>query len=552
MIQSLHITNYALINKLEIDFKKGFSIITGETGAGKSILLGALSLILGNRAETSVLKDKSKKCIIETCFNIKDYRFNAFFENNNLDYDNECFVRREILPSGKTRAFINDTPVNLHVLKELGLKLVDIHSQHQSLLLGDRKFQLTVVDGLANHEKLLLNYKNKYFQLKEENKRLSDLQAKAEKNKADLDYLQFQFNQLEELNLNDIDEQDLLESELDALNHSEEIKLGLSRIAEYLNGDQNSALALIKSGYLESNKLQSFFNDATELSKRLESIEIELRDISDEVEKQSELITYNPARIEEINSRLSSIYSLQQKYNVKTIKELIALQNSFDAQILEIESYDEQISKQKQICDELNSKIISLAKKISANRKSVLPKAMKTIVELLQNLGMPFSQFVIKIEETDSINESGKDKISFLFSANKKSPLQEINKVASGGEVSRLMLCIKSLISETNKLPTIIFDEIDSGVSGDIADKVGNIMKDMSKNMQVINITHLPQIAAKGDIHYCVYKDEIKDVTHTQIKILSREERLVELAKMLSGSDVSNAAIENAKVLLKN
>ncbi len=550
MIQSLQITNYALINKLEIDFKKGFSIITGETGAGKSILLGALSLILGNRAESSVLKDKSKKCIVEACFRIENYGFKSFFESNSLDYDNECFVRREILPHGKSRSFINDTPVNLSQLKELGLKLVDIHSQHQSLLLGNREFQLSLIDGLAQHESLIQKYKREYIKLKDENLILSELQAKAEKNKADLDYLQFQFNQLEELNLNNTEEQVQLEEELDALNHSEEIKLGLSRILEYLNSDDNSALALIKASYLEAGKLQSFYN-AKELADRLESIDIEIKDIANELEKQYEGINYDPNKIEEINERLGLIFSLQQKYKVSTIKDLMDLQNKFSSQITEIESYDELIAKQKRICNDLNSKTYSLAKKISINRKAVLPKAKNAIVELLQSLGMPFSRFVIKMEDTD-ISESGIDKINFLFSANKKSPLHEIKKVASGGEISRLMLCIKSIISKTNKLPTIIFDEIDTGVSGDIADKVGNIMKDMSKNMQVINITHLPQIAAKGDVHYCVYKDEINDVTHTQIKILTKEERLVELAKMLSGADVSKAAIENAKVLLKN
>jgi len=549
MLQSLQITNYALISSLEIDFAKGLSIITGETGAGKSILLGALSLIIGNRADTSVLKDKTKKCIVEACFSIEESRFESFFSKNDLDLDNNCIVRREILQGGKSRAFINDTPVKLALLKELGSMLIDIHSQHQSLLLGNNKFQLSVIDSLAKHSRLLESLKKIYHENIVQKSILFELQDKAEKRKGDLDYFQFQYNQLEELNLVDEDEQTNLEKELEELNHAEEIKLGLSNVVKVLNNDDDSILSALSKANSELNKLEGFFKQADGFAKRLQSAEIELSDLSDEIERYISGVIYEPIRIEEINERLSLVYTLQQKYKVSSIAELIVIRNDFDKQLNEIESYDEQIDTQKAICTKLDTEENRLATRISSNRKAILKKSEKKVTELLLGLGMPNSKFSIRMHDLERITESGKDKVDFLFSANKKAELQEINKVASGGEVSRLMLCIKSLISESTNLQTIIFDEIDTGVSGDIADKVGNIMKEMSRGMQVINITHLPQIAAKGDSHFRVFK---VDDTYTQIKKLTHNERLVELAKMLSGSDISEAAMANAKVLLLN
>lgn len=551
MLQSISVSNYALIRQLEIDFQPGLSIITGETGAGKSILLGALSLILGNRAESSALLIKSKKCIVEGIFEIEGYGLEDFFDKHDLDFGSSCILRREILPSGKSRAFINDTPVTLNLLKEVGQSLVDIHSQHQSLLLGDNQFQLKVIDDLTQKPQLLAEYNKAFLALKQSRQKLKQIKETGQKNKSDLDYYQFQFEQLDSAKLMNEDEQEDLEREQEMLSHAEEIKLALDKSIASLHGDDVSVLTLLKDSIRELSQVEAFYQTATNLKNRIESSNIELRDIADELEIHSEKIEHNPVSLAIIDERLNTIYSLQQKHKLKNIKDLIDFRIKLRNKIDEIESFDDEIQKLEDYSIQLESKAESLAQRLSKARISNLPKLEKKVNEMLKNLGMPNSLFKVTNIISDELTDQGIDNFSFLFTASKKADPQEIHKVASGGETSRLMLCIKSLLSETSGLPTIIFDEIDTGVSGDIADKVGNIIKQMSANIQVINITHLPQIAAKGDFHYLVYKDEMSEMTETGIRLLSEEKRLEEIAKMLSGENITSAAIANARVLLK-
>ncbi|MBE9467118.1 MAG: DNA repair protein RecN [Bacteroidetes bacterium] len=550
MLQSLSINNYALIDKLNIKFNKGFSIITGETGAGKSILLGATSLILGQRAESSILKNKDNKCIIEGVFDISEYNLADFFKNNDLDFEKFTILRREINSNGKSRAFINDTPTNVSILKELGSKLVDIHSQHQNLILNDIQFQLLVVDTMAQHENLLDEYKNNFKEYKKLNTELNNLIEKSEKAKQDLDYLQFQFNNLEEANLIP-DEQKELESNLETLTHAEEIKTNLSKAYHLLSGEGETSISQINEVKLLLTQLNNFFPKSTDLTQRVESVLIELNDISNETEIISSDVEYNPDKIAIIKKRLDLIYSLQQKHRVSTIIELIEIKANLQSQINEISSSDTEINELTAKLKNKHDDLVKKANKISGQRKKVIPDIEKNIIELLQNLGMPNATFKIVQNKAEQLSTDGFDTVTFLFSANKKVEMQSISKVASGGELSRLMLSIKSLISQSIALPTIIFDEIDIGVSGDIADKMGNIMLNMSQNMQVVSITHLPQIASKGQYHYTVYKDDDNDTTTTNIKLLDDDERIVEIAKMLSGESVTDAAFENAKDLLR-
>ncbi|MEA3445872.1 MAG: DNA repair protein RecN [Bacteroidota bacterium] len=550
MLQTISVSNYALIQKLEIEFYSGFSIITGETGAGKSILLGALSLILGSRAESSVLHNKEKKCVIEGFFVIEEYGLQDFFSKHDLDYSRECILRREIAPGGKSRAFINDTPVNLNLLKEIGQSLVDVHSQHQSLLLGDNRFQLKVIDEFASSQKLFSEYKSAYISLSEEKLKLNELKEKASNAKSKLDYFQFQYQQFKLANLHNVTEQEELENELEILVHAEEIKKSLSNTIALLSEDELSVLSIMKSSILEISNTKNFLNQAGNISSRLESTVIEIADIVQELERINENTEHEPNRIEEINERLDTFYSLEQKHNVASIKELIGLRDTLSEKISEIESFDDELEAQEKKSLKIEKHAKSLANKLSISRSKYLPKLESEVSKMLKNLGMPHSMFKIQNTKSEELGKSGIDNFKFLFTANKKSELQEIQKVASGGEISRLMLCVKSLLSKSLGLPSIIFDEIDTGVSGDIADKVGEIMKQMSKGMQVINITHLPQVAAKGNYHYLVYKDERKKNSETRIQLLSEKERLTELSKMLSGQDVSAAAIENARALL--
>ncbi len=550
MLQSLSIKNYALIGQLNINFNQGFSTITGETGAGKSILLGAISLILGQRADTSILKNKDNKCIIEGVFDISNYNLTIFFDDNDLDFDKFTIIRREINPNGKSRAFINDTPVNVSILKDLGSKLVDIHSQHQNLILNDTQFQLLVVDIMAQHKDLLNEYKNDFKEYKKLKNELNNLIEKSEKAKQDLDYLQFQFNQLEEANLID-NEQEELENELDTLTHAEEIKTNLSKVYHLLSGEGETSINHINEAKTLLSQLNNFFSKSVDLTKRVESVLIELNDISNETEIISNDVEYNPDKINNFKERLDLIYSLQQKHRVSTINELIEIKDNLQNQINEISSYDSEISELTIGLNKKHDVLIKKADKISIQRKKVIPEIEKKIVAILQSLGMPNAAFKILQTKAEQLSVNGFDTVTFLFSANKKVEMQSISKVASGGELSRLMLSIKSLISKSIALPTIIFDEIDIGVAGEIADKMGNIMLNMSKNMQVISITHLPQIASKGQYHYTVYKYDDNDTTTTDIKLLNDDERIVEIAKMLSGESVTDAAFENAKDLLR-
>jgi DNA repair protein RecN (Recombination protein N) len=551
MLQSLNVHNYALINELTIDFNKGLNIITGETGAGKSILMGALSLILGQRADTSVLKDKTGKCFVEAKFNIKSYRLKSFFDENDLDYDDLTIIRREIADNGKSRAFINDTPVNLSVLKDLSTHLVDIHSQHESLLLGDENFQMALVDSYAGHDALLHQYYGRYEEYHQVKSEYNRLINNAEKAKSDLDYLQFQYDQLEALKLND-GEQEELEEELEKLNHAEEIKLNLSKSYQLLNEEELSIILNLKEAKNALSTISKFLKESEDLTERIESAYIELQDISNEIEHLNESIEYDPERITFIRERLDHIYALQQKHKVATIGELLQIKTDLETQIENINSYDFKTDELKKQLELKKNELTQLARQISENRKQIIPDLEQKITRTLVLLGMPNAAFKIKQIPVDEFLPTGNEIIKFMFSANKNVMPEEIEKVASGGEISRLMLSLKSILVENKTLPTIIFDEIDAGTSGEIADKMGIIIKQMSARMQVINITHLPQIASKADFHYLVYKKDNHQTTNTYIKLLEKEERVNEIAKMLSGKELTDAAIENAKVLLGN
>ncbi len=551
MLKHLSVQNYALIDQLEVDFPNGLTIITGETGAGKSILLGALGLIAGSRADSQALQDKTKKCIIEASFEIKGYALKTFFEQNELDYEATTSVRREINPEGKSRAFINDTPVTLNQLKELGEYLVDIHSQHQTLTINGSEFQLSVVDAFAKHTELFTEYQSEFKTFKALEKKLADLIEQEAQAKKDLDYFQFQFDELENANLKP-SEQAQMEQELETLNNAEEIKSSLVKASVGLNGgEQNllSSLTEIKGILAAMAKYNSGVN---ELSTRLNSSFIELKDIANELEALEQGIVYDSKQIELLTEKLDEIYRLQQKHQVKTIEELIIIKDELSNKLIDFSSLENEIIKAKAELDKLQKALSSKAKQLSDNRKKVIPKIETEIANLLSSLSMPNAKLKINQSAFEHFTINGIDKINFLFSANKGSEFKELNKVASGGELSRLMLSIKSLIAKLTALPTIIFDEIDTGVSGDVADKVGLIMNQMADKMQVITITHLPQIASKGTSHLFVYKEDKNNKTFSNIKKLTKEERIQEIAKMLSTDNPTAAAMNNAKELLKN
>ncbi len=551
MLTRLSISNYALIEQLTVDFDAGLNTVTGETGAGKSIILGALGLILGNRADLSVLKEKDKKCIVEGIFEIKNYNLLSFFEENDLDYENTSIVRREITPSGKSRAFINDTPVNLKILQELALKLIDIHSQHQNLELSNQKFQLSFVDTVSGSLDLLNDYQKTYKNYQRISKELQELHEMAEKANADLDYFQFQFNQLEEAALQP-DEQEELEAELEVLTHSEEIKSALNQVHELLENERFSVIQNLKESQKTMEKIRNYISGAPGISDRLQGCLLEIKDILNEVEIQAENVEYNPSRIEQINDRLNLIFSLQQKHHVASVYELIELRNSIEDKISQVVGYaDEiqQIEKELAQCfDQMKQKSLVLSKV----RKNIFPEIEKAIVSDLMQLGMNKSKFTIRHQELDDYALSGRDSVSFLFSANNDVQPAEISRIASGGEMSRVMLAIKNLLRKSKSLPTVIFDEIDSGVSGEIALKMGAIIKSFSTTTQIINITHLPQIAAKGDAHFVVYKYESEGKTYTSIRRLHENERVEELAKMVGGENVTESILKAARELFEN
>ncbi len=551
MLKHLLVKNYAIIDSLEIDFHKGLNIITGETGAGKSILLGALGLILGNRAEANVLKDKEGSCVVEGTFNLEGYNLEPLFKENDLDYLPTTLIRRHISPSGKSRAFVNELPVTLNLLKDIVGRVIDIHSQHQNLLLANANFQLSVLDSFANNVKLIDDYKTLYHNYKKLFNELSELNEKSEQAKADLDYLQFQLNQLDEAKLVEGEEAEL-EILQQQLSHAGDIKLALQEVVGYCNADEASVLIWLKDAQIALNRIEDFYPHAKELSTRIEACRIELKDIAQETEIQSEKVDVDPAQLERVSLRLDSINTLMQKHRVSSVTELIAIRDELRSRVDEIVNYDTIVERKTAELNALQTEAFSKAKEISDTRTKVSASFEKSIQSLLAQLGMPYANFSVDISQVDELLPTGIDKAVFLFSANKQVAMQELSKVASGGELSRLMLSLKSLMVKAKGLPTIILDEIDTGVSGDIADKVGNIIYDMSTGMQVINITHLPQIASKGNTHFLVYKQNDSQSSTTHIRLLGSEERVLEIAKMLSGEQISDAALSNAKHLLAN
>ena len=549
MLVSISIQNYALINQLSIDFTDGLSIITGETGAGKSILLGALGLVLGNRADVSTLKDTSKKCVVEAHLAISNYHLQDFFTSVDLDYEPQTILRREILPSGKSRAFVNDTPVTLSVLNGLKSKLIDVHSQHQTLELSDTNFQFHIIDALAKNSEKLASYQQGLKQLHVYQRELQELETSQREANQQYDYNLHLYNELNEAKLI-VDEQEELEEKLEKLNNVEEIQLNLSEAVHLATTDEIGIQTLLYTLENRLQKIAPYSKEYEEISNRITSIKIELDDIVSELEDATDSIDSNPVELEKLNDRLQLLYNLQKKHYVNSVAELLEIQKALSEKVDQVENAEEVINQKLKQIDEASRKLDEIANQISTSRKKILPNLKKELEQLLSDLGMPEARFSIELSTSDTFLSNGKDKLSFLFSANKGGSFGELKKVASGGELSRIMLAIKKILSENIQLPTIIFDEIDTGVSGEISNKIAKIMQEMSKQMQVITITHLPQIAAKGNQHYKVYKEDVAGVTTTNLKQLSEDERIVEIAEMLSGKKISESAITHAKELL--
>ena len=551
MLKSLSIENYALIDSLNIEFAPGFSVITGETGAGKSIILGALSLILGQRADARQIKQGENKCLVEGVFDVSKYDLKSLFDEHDWVYEGEtCILRREIWANGKSRAFLNDSPVYLNDLKALGDRLIDIHSQHQNLALNDRQFQLLVVDALADTRLLRSEYVSAFHSFRSAAKVLADLKEASRKNKEEEDYLRFQYTALSEAALRE-GEQEELEAELEALTHSEEIKSGLFAVTNLLSGEDQNVEAMLKSALEAVRNVQSVFPKADEIVQRLESAYLDLKDLRSETERLFDEIEFNPDRQQLVEDRLDVIYDLQKKHSVATVRQLIELRDNIGSKLQNIDSMEEKISSAENILSEKREQLSDLARRLSEKRLAAISDIEKELTSRLSYLGMPNARFECRITPKQQPDETGMDDVQFLFSANKNTDLLPVSQIASGGEISRLMLCVKAMIAGATALPTIIFDEIDTGTSGEMADKMGRIMQDMSRNMQVIAITHLPQIASKGDFHYIVYKKDTEDSTQTYMRQLSSEERITEIARLLSGAETTAQAIENAKVMLR-
>lgn len=550
MLKSLFIQNYALIDTLSIDFERGFSVITGETGAGKSIILGAINLLLGQRAESKFIKKNASKCTIEAIFDLSRYGMEAFFERNDLDFDGECIIRREIAASGKSRTFINDSPVPLAQLKELGETLIDIHSQHQNLLLNKENFQMNVVDIIANNKADQAIYSERYKRYRSLCNQHKKAIEEANKNKAEEDYIRFQLQQLETAQLQN-GEQKELETEAEILEHAEEIKQALYRVDAKLNQEEEGVVSLLRDCQHALQSLTDMYIPAEEMAERLQSCYIEIKDLAKDIASEAEQIEYNPERLNYVNERLNTIYSLQQKHHVESLEALIQLQNEYARQLDSIENSDANIQQLEIEMNHALEQVIEQAAVLTQQRKQAAANIEKQMQELLIPLGIPNVRFAIRLTSKEEPDDKGMDKIDFLFSANKNGELQPVAQVASGGEIARVMLSLKALISGAVKLPTIIFDEIDTGVSGCIAEKMAHIMQEMGdNNRQVISITHLPQIAALGTTHYKVYKEDDDQGTTSHIVRLSPKERVKEIAHMLSGTTLTDAAINNAKELL--
>ncbi len=547
MLKHLHIENYVLIKSLNLDFQNGFSVVTGQTGAGKSIILGALNLALGAKADTKAIFEGEKKCIIEAEFDIEGYGLEEFFDDNDIDYSHICIIRREITDTGKSRSFLNDTPVLVSVLKQLGGKLIDIHSQHSTLLLESNAFQLGIVDSVAGDSEILERYKSQYEYYQSVCRSLIEKTEEASNAKSNADYIQFQYNQLKECNLRDGEQQEL-EGRINTLEHVSDIKESLERSISALDSDEGilSAMHTLQSA-LED--IASFGNSFEELLHRVTSCQIELKDIYEEIERKNNDVEMDPAELESMQERMSLIYTLLQKHKVRTVEELIEIRDSLALQLGQIDNFDEEIEVLTKEKAAIYDDLLKMAKEISKMRVSVAPAIEKQVMETLAALGMPNSVFKVEITKTADITPTGTDIVQMLISSNKTKP-QPIQNSASGGEISRVMLSLKAIIASNSNLPTLVFDEIDTGVSGLVASQMGAILQKMSDGMQVICITHLPQVAAKGEHHYKVFKDENTNPVQTYVKLLDAEERVGEIAAMLSGEGVTEAAINNAKELL--
>lgn len=550
MIKHLYIQNYALIERLDLDFDKAFTVITGETGAGKSIIIGAIGLIRGNRADSQVLFDTSKKCIVEATFDISNYKLENEFNELQLDYESNTVIRREISNIGKSRAFINDTPVNLQTLKQLSEKLIDIHSQHETLSLNDAQFQIDFIDSFAGINEKITDYRKIFNQYRENDKKLEIQKELYHKNKQDLDYLKFQYDELEKAQFNNPNEQLELESELQLLSHAEEIKGILNLILQQLSESEPNITGVVKQAAYKLEKSGQLHPSIKTLASRMASIAVEMDDISMELNQLNTSIDYSPSRIEEVSKRLDLIYRIEQKHSCRSITEIISLKEKFLEKINEIDKSENSIDVLTKKSEELKAMLMQLAFEISDFRKKAIPEIEKRVMQSLEKLGMKDSIFKIAIENTETPSNNGIDRIRYLFSANKGASINDVSRVASGGELSRLMLSIKSLVSERNLLSTIIFDEIDMGISGEIANKMGEVLRNISEKIQLIAITHLPQIAGKAQNHLWVNKESIDNKTISTIKRLNDDERIVEIAKMISGNNFSDATLATARQML--
>ena len=550
MLRRLTVKNYAIIKELDMGFGEGFTIITGETGAGKSILLGALGLVLGDRADTSVLLSKDEKCVVEADFNVRGYDLEELFASCGVDYEDDATLRREITPAGKSRAFINDTPVTLNIMKELGDRLIDVHSQHQTLLLGSSMFQMRVIDAYAGNGDLFRDYTLAYKRYLSARREYEAMAEGVDRQKADQDYYAHQLDEFKAARLVPGEQEDM-EKEQEMLSNAGEIKEALTAAATALSGDDVSALSMLRMVRNNLSRISSWLPEAGDLEKRLESSLVDLNDISYETEKLNGRTTADPGRLEYVAGRLDLIYSLMQKHRCKDLGELLIKQKQIEENVVSLADIDEKLSELKKNADDGYRQVLKIAGQMSAaRRKAVIPLAGE-ITGMLRQLGMPHARFETRISSLSAPASSGADKADFLFSANRQVEPEELSHIASGGELSRLMLCLKSILASSSGLPAIIFDEIDSGVSGEVASMVGNILADMGKSMQVINITHLPQVASRGSIHYHVYKEESDHSTITRVKLLNDDERVTEVARLLSGSTITEAAKRNARELLR-
>ena len=550
MLRRLTVKNYAIIRELDMGFGEGFTIITGETGAGKSILLGALGLVLGDRADTSVLLSKDEKCVVEADFNIRGYDLEELFESSGVDYEEDAILRREISPAGKSRAFINDTPVTLSIMKDLGDRLIDVHSQHQTLLLGTSMFQMRVIDAYAGNGALFRDYTLTYKKYLAARREYEAIAEGADRQKADQEYYAHQLEEFKSARLVSGELEDL-EKEQEMLSNAGEIKEALTAAATALSGDEVSGLSMLRSVRNNLSRISMWLPEAGELEKRLEASLVDLNDIAYETEKLNSRTTADPGRLEYVAGRLDLIYSLMQKHRCKDLGELLIKQRQVEENVISLSDVDEKINELKKNADDAYKQVLKIAGLMSAARRKAITPMAGEITGMLRQLGMPHARFETRISSLSAPSSSGADKADFLFSANRQVEPEELSNVASGGELSRLMLCLKSILASSSGLPAIIFDEIDSGVSGEAASMVGNILAEMGKSMQVINITHLPQVASRGSVHYHVYKEESDHSTVTRVRLLNDDERVTEVARLLSGSTITEAARRNARELLK-